>query len=260
VSSGVDVHHVEKGPRDAPVVILSHAIGTSLEIWDDQAAALSTRFRVIRYDHRGHGQSPVPPGPYAINSLGGDLLGLMDRLGIARASLCGLSLGAMTVLWVAAHAPDRVGRLIACCVSARPAAPEAWSERAATVRRGGIAAIEELVVDRWGYRDRRPDVEVIVRRLLLATPAEGYAACCDAIRALNLEPDLGSITAPTLLLAGALDPAAPPAAVEAVGAGIPGATLRVVEGAAHLASVEQPDAVTGAILDHLAPILDGRPT
>jgi 3-oxoadipate enol-lactonase len=248
------------GPPDAPVVILAHAIGTSLAMWEPQAEVLSGVFRVVRYDQRGHGGSPVPAGPYEIADLGRDLLKLMDGLRVERASLCGLSLGAMTVLWVAAHAPDRVERLVACCVSARPVSPEAWAERAATVRRDGIAAIEELVVDRWGYRDRNPGIEAQVRAMLLATPPAGYAACCEAIRTMNLEPDLGSIAAPTMLLAGADDPAAPPAAMESVARMIPGSTLRVVDGAAHLANVEQPQAVTAAISEHLAPILAGRRT
>lgn len=258
MSDPVAVNHVADGPPDAPVVILAHAIGTSLAMWEPQAEVLSGVFRVVRYDQRGHGGSPVPAGPYEIADLGRDLLKLMDGLRVERASLCGLSLGAMTVLWVAAHAPDRVERLVACCVSARPASPEAWAERAATVRRDGIAAIEELVVDRWGYRDRNPGIEAQVRAMLLATPPAGYAACCEAIRTMNLEPDLGSIAAPTMLLAGADDPAAPPAAMESVARMIPGSTLRVVDGAAHLANVEQPQAVTAAISEHLAPILAGR--
>jgi 3-oxoadipate enol-lactonase len=260
VSDPVAVNHVADGPPDAPVVILAHAIGTSLAMWEPQAEVLSGVFRVVRYDQRGHGGSPVPAGPYEIADLGRDLLKLMDGLRVERASLCGLSLGAMTVLWVAAHAPDRVERLVACCVSARPVSPEAWAERAATVRRDGIAAIEELVVDRWGYRDRNPGIEAQVRAMLLATPPAGYAACCEAIRTMNLEPDLGSIAAPTMLLAGADDPAAPPAAMESVARMIPGSTLRVVDGAAHLANVEQPQAVTAAISEHLAPILAGRRT
>lgn len=260
MSDPVAVNHVADGPPDAPVVILAHAIGTSLAMWEPQAEVLSGVFRVVRYDQRGHGGSPVPAGPYEIADLGRDLLKLMDGLRVQRASLCGLSLGAMTVLWVAAHAPDRVERLVACCVSARPVSPEAWAERAATVRRDGIAAIEELVVDRWGYRDRNPGIEAQVRAMLLATPPAGYAACCEAIRTMNLEPDLGSIAAPTMLLAGADDPAAPPAAMESVARMIPGSTLRVVDGAAHLANVEQPQAVTAAISEHLAPILAGRRT
>ena len=255
----VKVHHVADGPRDAPAVILLHAIGTSLSMWQAQAEALSRDFHVIRYDQRGHGASPVPDGPYEIADLGRDLLLLMDRLGVERASLCGLSLGAMTALWVAAHAPERVERLVACCVTARPASPEAWAERAATVRRNGIRAIEELVVDRWGYRDRAPAVEALVRTTLRATPPAGYASCCDAIRTMNLEPDLASITAPTLLVAGNEDPAAPPAAMAAIAEAIPDASLRVVAGAAHLVNVERPEAVTAAISEHLAPILAGRP-
>lgn len=259
MSDPVEVHHVADGPPGAPVVILVHAIGTSLAMWQPQAEALSRDFRVVRYDQRGHGASPVPEGPYEIADLGRDLLLLMDRLRVERAALCGLSLGAMTVLWVAAHAPDRVERLVGCCVTAQPASPEAWADRAATVRRDGIGAIEELVVDRWGYRNRSPGIEALVREMLLATPAAGYAACCDAIRTMNLAPDLRSITAPTLLIAGTDDPAAQPTAMATVAQAIPDCMLRVVDGAAHLVNVEQPEAVTAAISEHFAPILAGRP-
>lgn len=259
MSDPVEVHYVAEGPPEAPVVVLVHAIGTSLAMWQIQAEALSRDFRVVRYDQRGHGESPVPDGPYEIADLGRDLLLLMDRLGVERASLCGLSLGAMTALWVAAHAPDRVERLIACCVTPRPASPTAWAERAATVRRDGIGAIEELVVDRWGYRNRAPVVEAVVRSMLRATPPMGYAACCDAIRTMDLEPDLASISATTLLIAGSEDPAAPPAAMATVAEAIPDCKLRVVDGAAHLVNVEHPAVVTAAISEHLAPILAGRP-
>jgi len=259
MSDPVPVHHVAEGESAAPVVILTHAIGTSLAMWQAQAEALSRDFRVVRYDQRGHGASPVPDGPYEIADLGRDLLLLMDRLGVERASLCGLSLGAMTVLWVAAHAPERVERLVACSVTARPASPEAWAERAATVRRDGVEAIEELVVDRWGYRNRAPAVEALVRAMLRATTPEGYASCCDAIRTMNLEPDLASIAAPTLLVAGSEDPAAQPTAMATIAEAIPNSNLRIVDGAAHLLNVEQPVAVTAAISEHLAPILAGRP-
>ncbi len=258
MSDPVEVHHLTEGPPDAPVLILAHAIGTSLAMWQPQVEALSRDFRVVSYDQRGHGESPVPAGPYEIADLGRDLLHLMDRLGVERASLCGLSLGGMTVLWVAAHAPDRVERLIGCCVTARPASPEAWAERAATVRRDGIGAIEELVIDRWGYRERSPRVEALVRAELLATPPAGYAACCEAIRTMDLEPDLGSITAPTLLIAAANDPAAPPAAMATVADAIADCALKVVDDAAHLVNVEQPEAVTAAIREHLAPVFAGR--
>jgi 3-oxoadipate enol-lactonase len=259
VSEPVEVHHVADGPPGAPVVILSHALGTATEMWEPQVPALAERFRVIRYDHRGHGRSRVPPGPYSIDDLGTDLLGLMDRLRIERASLVGLSLGAMTVLWVAATAPDRVERLVACCTLARPPSPQAWVDRAATVRRDGIAAIGDLVIERWGYTGRNREVQELLRRLLLATPAEGYAACCDAIAGLDLEPLLGRIPAPTLLVAGAEDPAAPPHGMRALGdaLGTDDVAFAVIDDAAHLVNVERADAVTAAIAHHLAPLLTG---
>jgi 3-oxoadipate enol-lactonase len=258
VTALVGVHYLDEGPRDARVVVLAHAIGTSLEMWREQARVLSADFRVVRYDHRGHGSSPVPAGPYDIADLGGDLLRLMDRLEIERASICGLSLGAMTGLWVAAHAPDRVDRLVCCCVTARPASRQAWADRAATVRRAGLAAIADLVVERWGYGGGRSPLEAIVRAALLATPPEGYAACCDAIERLDLDPELPEISAPTLLIAGASDPAAPPAEARRIARAIPGSSVRVIPGAAHLANIEQPEAVTAAIAEHLAPTATER--
>ena len=255
MSQPVRVNFVDEGPREAPAVVFAHAVGTSLAMWAPQSAALSGEFRVIRYDHRGHGASPVPPGPYRIEDLGRDLVGLLDLLDLERASVCGLSLGAMVGLWIAEHEPARVDRLVGCCVVARPASPQAWADRAAKVRRDGIAAIADLVVERWGYTGRDARIERIVREALLATPAEGYAACCDAIERLDLEPDLARVRAPTLLVAGDDDPAAPAAEADRLAAAIPGARVRIVQGAAHLANIERPGEVTAAIAEHLGPIL-----
>jgi 3-oxoadipate enol-lactonase len=256
--SPVEVHHLVEGPVGAPVVIMAHAIGTDLSIWDAQASALAGRWRVLRYDGRGHGASPVPPGPYGIADLGADLLALMDRLEIERASLCGLSLGSMTALWVAATAPGRVDRVVACSVVARPASPAAWAERAATVRRAGLEAVADLVVDRWGYGDRRPDLADLVRALLLRTPPEGYTSTCEAIEGLDLWPLLGQVRAPTLLVAGGGDPAAPASEASAMAAVMPDAHVDVVDEAGHLLSVERPDAITEAISRHLATARTGR--
>jgi 3-oxoadipate enol-lactonase len=250
MSGTITVHHVEEGLADAPVVVLAHAIGTSLEMWEPQVASLARHFRVVRYDARGHGSTAVPGGPYELGDLGGDLLALLDELGIARAHVVGLSLGAMVGLWLAAHAPDRVDRLVACSVTARPPRPEAWRKRAAAVRAGGTQAVVDLVVERWGYVDRAPAVREQVVRMLLATPAEGYAGSCEAIAIMNLEPDLPSVQAPTLLISGEKDPAAPPATNAAMAAAMPDARVSVVD-AAHLLNAEQPDAVTRLILDHL---------
>jgi 3-oxoadipate enol-lactonase len=249
------VHHVVEGPAGAPAVVLSHSLGTRLEMWEPQAAALARRFRVVRYDLRGHGRSSVPPGPYEIADLGTDLVALLDRLAIARAHLVGLSLGGMLSLWTAAHHPERVGRLVVCCSSALLGPPEGWAARAAEVRAAGTAAVAGAVVARWftpGFARSNPARVAELRAQLEATPAEGYAACCGAIERMDLRADLPRVRAPTLAIAGADDPATPPAHLALIAEGVAGGRLAVVDGAAHLASVEQPQAITRLVEEHLA--------
>jgi 3-oxoadipate enol-lactonase len=251
--STVEVHHLLEGPEDAPVLVLSNSLGTTLTMWDEQAPALSERFRLLRYDHRGHGRSPVPPGPYKIEDLGRDVLVLLDRLEVERFSFCGLSIGGMVGMWVAAEAPERVERLVLCCTSSR-FAPDVFDSRARTVRAAGVDAIAAAVVERWftpAFRVSRPDVIEWARRMLLGTPAEGYAGCCEAIRDMDLSGRLGGIGAPTLVIAGADDPAAPPEDAERIRDSVPDARLVIVPEAAHLANVEQPEAITRAVLEHL---------
>jgi 3-oxoadipate enol-lactonase len=250
----VDVHHVVDGPAAAPPLLMINSLGSTLEMWRPQVAALAGRFRLIRYDLRGHGRSPAPPGPYALADLGGDALALLDRLGVGRAHVCGLSIGGMVGMWLAAHAPERVGRLVLCCTAARLGPARMWAERARAVLAGGTAAVADAVVGRWltpGHAASHPDLVRELRAMVAATPAAGYAACCGAIERMDLRADLAGIAAPTLVIAGADDPAIPPEHGERVAAGIAGADLRVLAGAAHLANIEQADAVTGLILDHL---------
>jgi 3-oxoadipate enol-lactonase len=254
VSAAVAVHHLVAGPADAPAVVFSHSIGATLATWEAQAAALARAFRVVRYDLRGHGRSPVPPGPYDIADLGGDLIALLDRLGIARAHLVGLSLGAMASLWTAARFPARVERLVVCCTAARLGPPEMWAERAATVRAQGTGAIADAAVARWltpGFRARHPERTAELRAMIAATPAEGYAGCCAVIEKMDLRPELGAIRAPTLAVAGVDDPATPPDRLREIADAIPDGRLVVVPAAAHLASVEQPERVSELILQHL---------
>jgi 3-oxoadipate enol-lactonase len=253
-ADAIAVHHRLEGREDAPAVVLSSSVGTTLELWDAQVPALGERFRVLRYDHRGQGRSPVPPGPYGVADLGADLLDLLDRLGIERASICGLSLGGMVGMWVASHAPERVERLALCCTSAHPAPRETWEERAAAVRAHGMGAVADAVVERWftpGFRRRSPEVVARFTHMLLGQPPEGYAACCEAIRDFDLRDRLGSIAAPTLVVAGADDPATPPDHARVIEEGIPDASLLVLDEAAHLANVERADEVTSALVEHL---------
>ncbi len=247
----VALHYRIDGPDTAPVVVLIHAIGTSLDMWAPQIPALSRDYRVVSVDLRGHGGSGAPAGPYAMGELAADVLALLDALHVERASVCGLSLGGMVGITMAATAPDRVERLVAACVVAFPAMPSAWRDRAQRVLAGGTAAVSDLVADRWGYRDRAPEIGAQVRAMLAATSPAGYAACCEAIAAMDLRPLLPLVAAPTLLLAGSEDPAAPESVARELSAAMPDARVLVIDGAAHLLNVESPAATTAAILEHL---------
>jgi 3-oxoadipate enol-lactonase len=254
VSSAVAVHHVVEGPAEAPALVLSNSLGSTLGVWDRQMAALTRHFRVIRYDLRGHGASPVPTGPYDISDLGADVLALLDGLGVGRAHVGGLSIGGQVAMWLAANAPDRVERLVLCCTSPRFEPPEAWAARAATVRAEGAAAVADAVVSRWftpAFAERFPELVREMRDMIAGTPAEGYAACCGVVERADLRPRLTSIQAPTLVIAGADDPAAPPEQAERIAAAVPRSRLAVVQHAAHLANVERPDEVNALILEHL---------
>ena len=253
MSGPVAVNHAVEGPPGAPALVLANSLGTSLAMWDPQVRALAARYRVVRYDQRGHGASPVPPGPYASADLGLDLLALLDRLGIDRAHVCGLSLGGMTAMWVAAHAPGRVDRLVLCCTSAW-LDRDAYARRAVQVRARGMESVVDAVLGRWftpAFGARDPERLAALRQMLVTTPVEGYAGCCEAIATLDLENRLPAIAARTLVVGAAADAAIPAGHAERLAAAIPGSRLRVVPGAGHLANIEQPEAVTALILEHL---------
>jgi 3-oxoadipate enol-lactonase len=232
-------------------LLLVNSLGTTKAVWDLQMPALSERFRVHRYDMRGHGDAPAPPGPYSMADLGTDLLDLLDQLELERVSLCGLSIGGMVAMWVASEAPERIDRLALCCTSAKLGTPESWDERIAEVRAGGTAAVAVGAIERWFTPGVRPGVIAPVREMLLATSPEGYAGCCAAIRDMDLRDRLASITAPTLVMAASDDPSTPPEHGEAIAAAIDGARFHVIPRARHLANVERPDEFTAAIMEHL---------
>ena len=252
--NAVDVHAVVTGREGAPVVLLSNSLGSTHRMWDAQISILETHFQVVRYDTRGHGDSPVPEGPYSIDDLADDVIALMDRLGVERAHLVGLSLGGMTVMRIASRNPERVQRIALLCTGAQLPPSQAWTDRAALVREQGSPAVAGAVVERWftpGYLDTHPDKRSAFEAMIGSTPAEGYAGCCEAIAKLDLREELSTISAPTLAIAGADDPATPPAKLEEIVAAIPGATLLTVPKSAHLANVEQPDIITPSLIEHL---------
>ena len=235
-------------------MVLAGSLGSTLSMWDRQVPALTEHFRVVRYDTRGHGSSPVPPGPYSIDDLADDLAALLDTVGAPRAHVVGLSLGGMTAMRLAARDPQRVDRLVLACTAASMPPAQSWAERAAVVRAQGPGVLAGAVVERWltpaGRRDHPADVELLVS-MIATTPAEGYASCCTAIEHMDLRDDLAQITAPTLVVCGREDPSIPLARQQTLAAAIHGASLRIVDRAAHLASFERPDAVTALLIDHL---------
>ncbi len=251
---GIRLWHQIEGPEKAPVLVMSNSLGTNLAMWDPQMPALRQRFRVLRYDTRGHGQSSVPTAPYKVDRLGRDVLALLDGLKIERAHFCGLSMGGFTGMWLGREAPKRIDRLVLCNTSARIGPPELWTKRIETVRASGMNAIMQGVIERWftpAFRDRAPqDVERIAA-MARATPPEGYATACEAIRDMDQREQISAIRAPTLVIAGASDQATPAVDGRFLAEHIQGA--RYVElPAAHISNVEAAEAFTAALLDFLA--------
>jgi 3-oxoadipate enol-lactonase len=249
-----------EGPDDAPIVILANPIGTTRPIWDAQARVLRDRYRLLRFELRGHGEpgarSDAPPGPYSIAELGTDVLGLMREYGVTAASYCGISIGGMIGLWLAANAPERISSLVVCCTAITPMpSRQAWLDRAALVRSDGMAAISEMIPPRWFTQDfiaRQPGAVSFVMDMLNSTDPAGYAGCGEAIAEVDLRPALGSVKAPTLVIAGAEDSAAPPWQGAVTAAGISDSRLTVIRGTSHLAPYQTPGPVSDAILAHLA--------
>jgi 3-oxoadipate enol-lactonase len=248
------LHHEISGAGDAPVLLLGGSLGTTLEMWDGQLP-LAERLRLIRFDHRGHGRSPAPPAPYEIADLGRDVLSLMDALGIERASYCGVSIGGMAGMWLGANAPERIERLVLACTSAHLPPASAWRERATAVLEAGSPdVVADAVVERWltpDFAARHPDVRASLRTMLVATDAAAYAACCGAIERMDLRDQLRRIAAATLVISGSDDAATPREHPRLIAGAIPGARHEVVGPGAHLAAVQQPDAVNRLILEHL---------
>ena len=255
MTATVALHHVDEGPRDAPVLVLAGSLGSTVEMWRPQVGPLTQRFRVIRIDHRGHGGTPVPPGPYRVADLAADVLALLDDLGLDRVAWCGLSLGGVVGQHLASEHPERISRLTLCYTSAHWPDPSVWEQRIADVTARGTASIAAAVVERWftpAWAAAHPEVVADAVAQVSGTPDEGYAACCDALRVWDHRPRLGAITAPTLVIAGTADPATPlePHARTIV-AGIPGSRLWVLE-AAHLATIERAEQCTALIAEHSA--------
>jgi 3-oxoadipate enol-lactonase len=249
---GLTMHLRADGPQDAPPLMLLHSLGTDHRVWQPQAEALAGRFRVLRPDLRGHGGSDVPAGPYTIEGMAGDVLAALDALGIDRLAVAGLSIGGMVAQSLAAQASDRIVALVLVDTALAIPPADLWRQRAATVRSAGVAAIADAVLARWLTPAADPAAAATLRALLLATAPEGYAGAAEAIAVADLTETTRRLRLPTLVLVGEQDEATPRASAEALRDEIPGAHLELLKGAAHIPTVEQPAAVTEALLAFLA--------
>ena len=241
---GVGIEVRVEGSPGAPALVLVNSAGSDHRMWDRNLPALGEGFRLVRYDARGHGASDVPPPPYTLAQLGGDLLGVLDALAIARAHVVGASLGGLVGLWLAARHPERIDRAVFAGTAARIGTAVAWQERADTVRAGGIDAIVDLVMERFfspRFREDHGDVVGGFADVLRAQSPQGYEATCLALRDADVHDELTRIRAPSLVIVGELDVSTAPADAEHLCDTISGSRLVMLEGAGHLCGVEQPD-------------------
>jgi 3-oxoadipate enol-lactonase len=246
-------HYALAGDK-MPVLLFSNSLGTDLSMWDPQMLELQRRFRILRYDTRGHGQSSVTPGDYTIEQLGRDVLGLLDSLRLERVHFCGLSMGGMIGMWLGIHAPNRLDRLVLSNTAARIGTKEMWNARIATVRKDGMKSVAAAVIERWFTPEfRAASAEKVARaqRTLENSPQEGYAACCAAIRDMDQCKAVAQIKAPTLVIYGSSDPVTPASDAQFLTDRIRGA-VKVELAAAHLSNVEQADAFTMAVSSFLS--------
>lgn len=243
------------GPSDAPVVMLSNSLSSNLSMWDDQIAALTGDFRVLRYDQRGHGRSAVTPAPYSFELLAADVEALLRLLDIDSVHFVGLSMGGMTGQAFAMRNPGRLKSLVLCDTSAYMPPPEMWDERIALARGGGMAATSEATLGRWftpAFHSARPDAIERVRGMIESTPVEGYAGCCMAIRDMDHRPILSRIVVPTCIIVGAEDPSTPVSASRQIDNEIADSELAVIEDAAHLSNIEKADDFNAILIDFLS--------
>jgi 3-oxoadipate enol-lactonase len=253
-SNGLRLRYELEGREEAPVLVLSNSLGTDLGMWGPQMPALLERFRVLRYDTRGHGESETTPGPYSIAQLGADVIALLDHLQIARAHFCGLSMGGMIGMWLGTHHGARIERLVLCNTAAKIGTPEVWNTRIDTVNAQGMAAIVPGVIDRWftpGFQQRAPGQIEVVRAMLLRTSPQGYTANCAAVRDMDQREEIAAINVPTLVIGGTHDLATPPQDSRQAAERIAGA--RYVElDAAHLSNWERPVEFTRELIGFLS--------
>ncbi len=250
---GISISYEAAGRDNAPPMLLSHALGTTRDLWAPQMDAFANAFRVIRYDTRGHGRSSVPAGEYTIDQLGRDALAVLDAAGVDRAHVCGLSLGGLTAMWLGIHAPDRVVSLVLSSTAARIGTRDGWVERIEQVRTSGLGPVADATMARWfteDYRRTHPGVVGRHRSMVATCPPEGYIGCCAAIRDADLREAIAGIQAPALVIAGRHDPVTTPEHGREMRGRIARSRMVMLDGA-HMSNVERAAEFNATVLEFL---------
>ena len=253
--NGTSLNYRMEGPERGPVVMLSNSLASNLGMWDPQISALvGTGYRVLRYDGRGHGQSAATVGPYTMEMLTADAVGLLDALGLKKVHFCGLSMGGMVGQMLGTHYADRLISLVLCDTATQLPPPEMWDKRMEAARAKGMGGLADAFIDRWFTKagQARLQAEVVkVRQMILDTPVEGFCACCSAIRSMDQRESIRAISTRTLVLVGEQDPGTPVSEAEFIHQRIASSELRVISDAAHFVNVEQASIFNDTLLTFL---------
>ncbi|TKT80964.1 3-oxoadipate enol-lactonase [Aquamicrobium sp. LC103] len=248
--NGVVLHHQASGKADGPALVFSNSLGTDFRIWDEVAAGLGKRYRLIRYDKRGHGLSEATPHPYGMNDHVADLAALLDHLGVTRAAVVGLSVGGLIAQGLAAKRPDLVAALVLCDTAHKIGTAEMWNDRIATVTTKGIAAMADAILQRWfteAYRSPDNADFVGYTAMLTRTTVDGYAGTCAALRDADLTESTRALKLPALCVVGDQDGSTPPDLVRSTADLIEGARFEIIADAGHIPCVEKPAETTRLI-------------
>jgi 3-oxoadipate enol-lactonase len=247
------IHYALSEETALPVLVLSNSLGTDFSLWDAQTPAFEKKFRVLRYDMRGHGQSSVPPSPYSVPELAGEVLALLDSLDIDHFHFCGLSIGGMIGMSLALQSPARLRKLILCSATPKSGTLESWNTRIDTVRRAGMQEIANTTAARWftpQFQTGSPDAVAATLRAVESMDPEGYIGGCCAVRDFDARSTVEHIRVPTLVISGTHDAAAPPADGHFIADHISGARYAELN-ASHICNIEDADRFTAEVLAFL---------
>lgn len=253
VETGVRLAVSVSGALDKPAIVFSNSLATSYGMWDEVVERLAPDACLVRYDARGHGRSDAPENGYTIETLGKDVLAVLDALEIPRAVICGVSLGGLTAMWLAIHAPDRVSGLVLANTAANFPPETMWRDRAATARSSGVTSFVQPSIERWvtpEYRGAHEQRVAELAAMIIGTSPAGYAGCCEVLAVTNLLPELPRVSCPVRVIAGRHDPSTPPVRAAEIADAIPQADLVTID-AAHISCVEAPDAFAESVRDFL---------